>query len=338
MQVAKKIDLSGSLLNLSGYHALRKGIEGDEEGKIERNGGWLASKYHVMKSMKAVEVIAQINIPFSPIEAVAAKDGENGIDSIVFDFGKILGFLLKLYQLDEPHRDLTQPPVEFSITLDGADLLQNISHVTAGIKINDPHAKDPIRGILIGYEDSRKIQSCELCWPFKIISAKETKTMYAYHFSDFLNFFKQVEECGFDTYTLGFFISPPQNLSSLWKAVGKGGARKQNIYFCCCCTCKSDDVHVPNQIRCNRCLLLGRQHCFHHPVRDTTTLSRIQERLTAMHLSNAFLNKENIETGLFAFYLTITSLIGRTTSGTYILNRRPSKNKNGSPRSSLTTT
>jgi hypothetical protein len=68
MQVAKIIDLSRSLLNLSGYHALRKGIEGDEEGKIERNGGWLASKYHVMKSMKAVEVAAQIDIPFSLID------------------------------------------------------------------------------------------------------------------------------------------------------------------------------------------------------------------------------------------------------------------------------
>jgi hypothetical protein len=42
------IDLSGSLLNLSGYDALRKGMEGDNDGKVERNGGWLASKYHVM--------------------------------------------------------------------------------------------------------------------------------------------------------------------------------------------------------------------------------------------------------------------------------------------------
>jgi hypothetical protein len=51
-----------------------------------------------MKSMKAVEVAAQIDISFSPIDPVAAKDGENGIDGIVFDFDKLLGFLLKLYQ------------------------------------------------------------------------------------------------------------------------------------------------------------------------------------------------------------------------------------------------
>jgi hypothetical protein len=298
MQVAKIIDLSGSLLNLSGYHVLRKGIEGDEEGRIERNGGWLASKYHVMKSMKAVEGAAQIDIPFSPIKPVAAEDGENGIDGIVVDFGKLLRFLLKLYKLDEPHRDLTQPPVEFSITLDGADLLQNILHVTASIKTNNLRAKDPISGNPIGYEDLRKIQSQELCWPFKIIIAKDTKTLYANHFSDFFSFFKQVEQRGFGTYTRGFLISSPQDLSLLWKATGKGGACKQKIYFCCCCACKSEDVHVPSQIRCNRCLLTGRQNCFHHPVGDTATLSRIEERLAGMHRSNAFLNEANIETGL----------------------------------------
>ncbi len=137
-----------------------------------------------MKSMKAVEVAAQINIPFSPIDPVAAKDGENGIDGIVFDFGKLLGFLLKLYKLDKPHRDLTQPPVEFSIALDGADLSLNISHITAGINIKDPHAKDPVSGIPIGYKDLCKIQSQELCWQFKII-ANDTKTLYANHFSNF---------------------------------------------------------------------------------------------------------------------------------------------------------
>lgn len=297
MQVAKIIDLSGSLLNLSGYNALRQGIEADG-GKIERNGGWLASRYHVMKSMTAVEVAAQIDIPFSPVDAVVAEDGDNGIDGIQFDFGKLLYFLLKLYKLDGAHRDLTQPPVEFSITLDGADLSRNISHVTAGIKINDPRAKDPVSGIPIGCDDSRKIQSRELCWPFKIIIAKDTKTLYANHFSDFFDFFKQVAESGFGTYTRGFLISSPQDLSSLWKATGKGGACKCKILFCHCCACKSEDVHLPKQIRCERCVVNGREKCFHHPVGDPATLARLQERLAGMHQNNAFLNEENLETGL----------------------------------------
>jgi hypothetical protein len=41
---------------------LRKGVEGDAAGKVERNGGWLASKDHVMKCMTAVEIAAQKEI------------------------------------------------------------------------------------------------------------------------------------------------------------------------------------------------------------------------------------------------------------------------------------
>jgi hypothetical protein len=155
--------------------------------------------------MKGVEVAAQINIPFSLTDPVIAKDSENGIDGIAFDFGKLLDFWLKLYKLDDAHGDLMHPLVEFSTTLDGADLLRNILHVTAGININDP-----ISGFPIGYKDLRKIQSRKLCWPFKIIIAKDSKTLCANHFSDFFTFLKQVEECSFGTYTCGFLIRSPQ--------------------------------------------------------------------------------------------------------------------------------
>jgi hypothetical protein len=42
------------------------------------------------------------------------------------------------------------------MTLDGADLSRSTSHVTARIKINDPHAVNPISGIPISMEDSKK--------------------------------------------------------------------------------------------------------------------------------------------------------------------------------------
>jgi hypothetical protein len=35
MQIAKNIDLSGSVINLSGYDALRKGMEADAAGKMK---------------------------------------------------------------------------------------------------------------------------------------------------------------------------------------------------------------------------------------------------------------------------------------------------------------
>jgi hypothetical protein len=55
MTIAKVIDLGGSVLNLSGYDQLRKGVEGNTERYIARTGGWVASKWFVMKVMTAVE-------------------------------------------------------------------------------------------------------------------------------------------------------------------------------------------------------------------------------------------------------------------------------------------
>jgi hypothetical protein len=57
-----------------------------------------------------------------------------------FNYSKLLAYLLHLYGLDDVARDPNQPPVEFSITLDSADLLRDISRITVGIKINDHRA------------------------------------------------------------------------------------------------------------------------------------------------------------------------------------------------------
>jgi hypothetical protein len=88
IKIAKIINLSGSLINLSGYNALRKGMEGDASGKVERNGEWLASRYHVMKCMKAVETAAQVDIPLKPLILT------DGIDDVQFEYDKLLASLL----------------------------------------------------------------------------------------------------------------------------------------------------------------------------------------------------------------------------------------------------
>jgi hypothetical protein len=289
IQIAKIIDLSGSLLNLSGYNALRKGMEGDDEGKVERNGGWLASKYHVMKSMTAVETAAREHIPFT---TVAPGDGVDGVE---FDLPKMLAYLLRLYKLDVVALNPDEPPVEFSITLDGADLSRNISHVTAGIKINDPRAIDPKSGIPIGMDDSLRVQSRELCWPCKILIAKDTKELYSKYFTDFFAFFKQVEERGFEGFPFPFIVSSPQDLSSHWKALGVGGACKVKTFFCTACSCSSDAVHLPRAVRCDTCVETGRENCFHYPVGDTATLLRAQERLDAMAANHPYLSDGSVK-------------------------------------------
>ncbi len=161
--------------------------------------------------------------------------------------------------------DPDQPSVEVSKTLDGADLSRNISHVTAGIKINEPRAIDPISGIPIGMKDSRKVQSRELCYPCKILIAKDSKTLYDNYYSDFFVVFKEVTEGGFGEFTVRqnssgiprfpFIISSPQDLSSFWKSMGRGGTCKRKIDFCCQCTCWLDVVHLPWQIRCDHSVI-----------------------------------------------------------------------------------
>jgi hypothetical protein len=75
----------------------------------------------------------------------------------------MLVFLLEMFQLDHSAKDPLQPPVQLACTLDGADISKFVSHVTAGIKILDPCAIDPISHLPIGLEGSKKVQSEDLC-------------------------------------------------------------------------------------------------------------------------------------------------------------------------------
>jgi hypothetical protein len=143
-------------------------------------------------------------IPFAPMGAAQLEDG---IDGVQFDYGKLLAYLLRLYKLDDVARDPNQPSVQFSITLDGADLSRNITHITAGIQINDPRAIDPISGIPIGMQDSKKVQSRGLCYAAKILIAKDTKRLYDKYFSDFFSFFKEVKENGFGQFSPGSVVT-----------------------------------------------------------------------------------------------------------------------------------
>jgi hypothetical protein len=173
IKIAKIIDLSGSLVNLSGYDTLRKGVQGDAAGNMERNGDWLVSKYHIMKCMTAIKIAVQNEIPLKHYLDLPAN-----VDGIQFEYKLLFAYLLKLYKLDNMVRDANQLPVEFSITLDGADLSRNISIITAGVKINNPCTIYLKTGIPVSQDHSMPVQSRELCYPFKIsIARKELHTL-----------------------------------------------------------------------------------------------------------------------------------------------------------------
>jgi hypothetical protein len=172
--VAKAMDLAGGVLNHSGLDVLRKAVSlggGDTSGseteadvKPEVGGSWLASNRQVLGVMKRVEKAAEEEV--CPFE-VTFVDGKDGVK---FNYQKLLSFVLEIYGLDEIAR--TTGGVKIAITLDGAELSRNAGHVTAGVKITDPRAIDPITRLPIGVFGAAKVQSRELCIPFKIVTVR----------------------------------------------------------------------------------------------------------------------------------------------------------------------
>jgi hypothetical protein len=146
---------------------------------------------------------------------------------------KCLSLLLfELFQLDHIARDPSQPPFQLACTLDGADISKFVSHVTAGIKILDPRAIDPISHLPIGLEGSKKVQSRDLCFPFKVLLIRDTKTLYQEHFKDFFDVFSKLNlEGGFELGNNPISVSSPQDMSSMWKALGWDGGCKVKTFF-----------------------------------------------------------------------------------------------------------
>jgi len=84
--------------------------------------------------------------------------------------------------------------MELAFTLDSADLMKSLGHVTAGIKLINHHTHDPITGAPLFLHDLGGnlldgLQSQDACFPFKLIMVKDTAQLYNTAFQDFFAFF-----------------------------------------------------------------------------------------------------------------------------------------------------
>ena len=225
--VLRAIDLSGSTLNYKGYELLRS----IEWLKKERHSKSILPSVKQLKSVATeVNTVAQDVIPFR------TYIGEN-TDAIVFDYEKLLWNILCVHGLRD---EISKRNVEVAISIDGANLSKRLSHMTAGIKLIDKYAKDPLTGnYLVNYSIDEfggttlegGFQSRENCFPFLILIAKDSSTIYKNeHIVRFFNFFQQVKSSGIRG-SIPLNISSPQDMSSIQKAVGKGGGSGSKTFL-----------------------------------------------------------------------------------------------------------
>jgi hypothetical protein len=115
------------------------------------------------------------------------------------NFEKALRFLLKACQL----HDLAQvDSVRVSLSIDGADLFKDHTHVSAIIKISDYHCVHPItkKPHFVqddgGEEKMVKMQSSEMCCILIIADARDKKEMYEEVFCEFYQWGDSIQEIG----------------------------------------------------------------------------------------------------------------------------------------------
>jgi hypothetical protein len=121
---------------------------------------------------------------------------------------EVLRFVLKTFGLYEISQ---QESVELSLTLDGADLCDGITNLTAGIKVTDGRAIDPRDGSPPSMDDVSfghifNNQSRNYCFTIQSLIGKDTKRAYK-EFANLFKFFENIKKlvCLHRSWVLQFF-------------------------------------------------------------------------------------------------------------------------------------
>jgi hypothetical protein len=184
-RVLRAIDLSPvGGLNFNGVETLRN----VEELELYQRGILvLPARSSIQRASYELHDLGQQHIPFH------WKQCDLG-EVYQFEFEPFIRFILKTFSL----YDIAQcESVELCITLDGAELCDGLSHLTAGIKITDPRAVDPKDGSPLScMEDGLvghifKTQSRNYCFTVKSLLGKDSKPAYN-EFSDFFKSFLRI--------------------------------------------------------------------------------------------------------------------------------------------------
>ena len=209
---------------------------------------------------------------FFPFETENTPFGE----CVSFGFEAIIRGILDAFKLTKIAQ--TKGDVQLCFTIDAAELHNSATHVTAGVKVVDYRAYDPLTGKPLSstvLNDALRVrlfdcQSRNYCYVLKMLFGKDSKQVYKDVFQDVFNYAKILTEVGIAKSILGpvlkpFSIQLPQDLKTFWELLGTGGAAKVAEDFCHLCVCKSSNIlhftEGPN--RCARCQKNEKSKCYH---------------------------------------------------------------------------
>ena len=257
-KILKAMDIAGFKLSLAGIEVLRNVEVASRYGRAS-----LPSKSTILRCARRLEAAASEFCPFKMIgrtfqedysedeQGLSAGDGSSIVgEGFEFDTIKVTETLFKAFGLmdEAKHRS-----VELGLASDGAQLTNTISHVAAGLKFNDVAMKDPTtkKPMLLHSPDSL-VQSRNLCFPLRIVIAKDNK-MTLEGFRSLYKSFNSgdiAEAFGCRPFKMSF----PGDMKAQWGALDEGGAAKVKDKFCYICPCQSSCIHIPqDKTQCILC-------------------------------------------------------------------------------------
>ncbi len=143
------------------FDIIRKIEFGGEFGDTKYKRGLFCSRFTLGRLCKKLEQHGSTLLPF-----------EINDTSVKFDIPQAIKFLLEHHGLWAYVE--SGDKVCMAATCDGADLAWNLSQVSAGIKIVDPRAINPLTSqLLFGESGYDRVQSAYACYPLHVHIAKD---------------------------------------------------------------------------------------------------------------------------------------------------------------------
>jgi len=225
------------------------------------------------------------------VEQIGYERRETKYGEVFFlNFEKALRYLLKACQLDEL---ATRDRIKISLSIDGADLFKDQTHVSAGIKIMDtrgvhPVTKQPLFMVDNDTNEEKivKIQSSEMCCILVIADARDKKEMYEEVFKEFYDWGHSIGSVGLpasdgNPALAPFFVTHTTDQKASWHLSNRGGGCKNKRFFCTFCPCTKDSlIHYKiNNDRCARCKKRHKAKCYHHHVCDSVAVPTLLRAL-----------------------------------------------------------